>query len=158
MNILLTFTILTIINVVFSTIKSIATVKSSPLTASVISAVYYGYYNLVLLYTVADFSIYWKVFITFACNFIGVYAVKKFEELSRKDKLWCIQTTIPEQFTEDFHADLKEAGIPHNWVDNLGKYSLFYIYSYTQKDTVKIKPLIKRYEGRYFIAEAKTSL
>lgn len=158
MNILLLFTILTIVNVVFSTIKSIATVKSSPLTASVISAVYYGFYCIVVIYTVSDFSLFWKVFITFACNFVGVYAVKWFEARSRKDKLWCIQTTIPEQYTEDFHADLKEADIPHNWVDNLGKYSLFYIYSYTQKDTEKIKPLIERYEGRYFVAESQGKL
>lgn len=158
MNILLLFTILTIINVVFSTIKSIITVKGNALTASLVSAVYYGFYSILLVYTVADFSLAWKVVITFGCNLVGVYAVKWAEEKARKDKLWCIQTTIPEQYTEDFHADLKQADIPHNWVDNLGKYSLFYIYSYTQKDTEKIKPLIKQYEGKYFVAEAKTSL
>ena len=51
MNLLFIFVGLSIINVVFSTIKSITTIKSSPLVASLVSAVYYGYYNVVLIST-----------------------------------------------------------------------------------------------------------
>jgi hypothetical protein len=58
---LILFSFLTIINVVFSTIKSIVTIKSGKTVAALISAGYYGYYNIVLIYTVADFPLWQKV-------------------------------------------------------------------------------------------------
>ena len=57
MNTLIIFSILTIFNVVLSTIKSIVTIKSGKTVASLISAGYYGFYNIVLIYTVADFPL-----------------------------------------------------------------------------------------------------
>lgn len=58
MNVLILFSLLTVVNVIFSTIKSIVTIKSGKTVASLISAGYYGYYNVVLIYTVADFPLW----------------------------------------------------------------------------------------------------
>lgn len=156
MNILLTFTLLTIINVIFSTIKSIITVKGSPFLASLINGLYYGYYNIVLLYTVANFPMWQKVVVTALCNVIGVYVVKWIENKARKDKLWLIQCTIPEEYTEPLHFDLKTANIPHNYIKNVGSNTLFYVYSYSQKDSEKIKPMLNRYQAKYFVSESKS--
>ena len=82
-NLILIFTALTIVNVVFSTIKSIITIKGGAFSASLISALYYGYYNIVLIYTVADFPLWQKVIVTFGCNLVGVFAVKYAEEKAR---------------------------------------------------------------------------
>ena len=94
MNMLILFSFLTIINVVFSTIKSIVTIKSGKTVAALISAGYYGYYNIVLIYTVADFPLWQKVVVTFLANLIGVWIVKWGEEKARKDKLWKVEATI----------------------------------------------------------------
>lgn len=158
MNILLVFTILTIVNVVFSTIKSIATVKASPAVASLVNGLYYGYYNVVLLFTVAEFPLWQKVVVTALCNFVGVYIVKWIENKMRKDRLWLVQCTIPENYTEPLHFDLKNASIPHNYVENVGSNTLFYIYSYTQKESEKLKPLIRQYQGKYFVSESRGEL
>ena len=48
-NLLVIFIVLSIINVIFSTIKSIVTVKGGAFSASILSALYYGYYNIVLM-------------------------------------------------------------------------------------------------------------
>ena len=76
MKLLIIFTILTIINVIASTIKSLLTINAGKWLASISSAVYYGYYNIVLIYTVADFPMWQKVAVTAVCNVVGVFLVK----------------------------------------------------------------------------------
>lgn len=156
MKILIIFTILTAINVIFSTVKSIMTIKSPPAVAALISGLYYGFYNMVLLYTVADFPMWQKIAVTAFCNIIGVYIVKTAEMKMRKDRLWCIQCTVPNEYVDALHYDLKQANIPNNYVENVGAYSLFFIYSYSQKESEKIKPLLNQYQVKYFVAESKT--
>ena len=60
MKILVTFIILSIINVIFSTIRSITTIKSGKTVASFISGGYFAFYNIMLIYTVANFPMWQK--------------------------------------------------------------------------------------------------
>lgn len=153
MNLIILFFILTIINVIFSTIKSIVTINGSPFVASFISALYYGYYNIVLIYTVADFPLWQKVAVTFICNLIGVYIVKWGEARVRKDKLWEVRATVPMEFTNSVHRALDQ--IPHNYIPNIGKYTIFNIYCATQEESVRVKKIINHYEAKYFVVESK---
>lgn len=152
MNILIVFFILTILNVILSTIKSIITVKGNAAVAALVNAGYYGFYNLVLIYSVADFSIYWKMAITFICNLIGVFLVKWLEAKSRKEKLWKVEATIPHKYLEAVHLDL--ADIPHSYID-IEKYAIFNFYCATQKESAKVREIIKQYEAKYFVSETK---
>lgn len=153
MNLLFIFIGLSIINVVFSTIKSIATIKSSPLVASLISAIYYGYYNVVLIYTVSDFPLWQKVLITALCNFVGVFIVKWIEAKRRKDRLWEVRATIPAEYTDTLHEALSM--IPHNYITNIGKYTIFNIYCATQKESSAVKATLDLYHAKYFVSESK---
>ena len=153
MNIIILFTILTIVNVIFSTIKSIVTIKSSPFIASVVSALYYGYYNIVLIYTVADFPLWQKVVITSVCNLVGVFIVKYGEIKSRKDKLWKIEATIPTKYTETVDYNLDNLFVPHFYVKLSDKHTLFTFYCETQAETLKVKEIIDKYNARYFVSE-----
>lgn len=152
MNILIIFFILTILNVILSTVKSIITVKGSPVVAAMVNAFYYGFYNVVLIYTVADFPMWQKVVITFTCNLIGVFIVKWFEAKSRKEKLWKVEATVPHKYLEAVHFDLKE--IPHSYID-IEKYAIFNFYCATQKESAKVKEIIKQYDAKYFVSETK---
>ena len=91
---LLVFVGLSIVNVVFSTIRSIVTISRSKAVASLISGGYFAFYNIMMIYTVADFPMWQKCVITFVCNVVGVFLVKWGEEKSRKDKLWKVEATI----------------------------------------------------------------
>ena len=153
MNLLFIFIGLSIINVVFSTIKSITTIKSSPLVASLISAIYYGYYNVVLIYTVSDFPLWQKVLITALCNFVGVFVVKWIEAKRRKDRLWEVRATIPAEYTDTLHEALSL--IPHNYITNIGKYTIFNIYCATQKESSAVKATLDLYHAKYFVSESK---
>lgn len=144
---------LSIANVVFSTIKSIVTINGTPFSASMISALYYGYYNIVLIYTVADFPLWQKVLVTFGCNLVGVYAVKWAEAKGRKEKLWRIEVTVPGEFTKQLHERLNP--IPHNYIENVGKYSIFNIYCATQMESSQVKKILVDYNAKYFVTETK---
>lgn len=148
------FTVLTIINVVFSTIKSILTISGNKWVASAISALYYGYYNIVLIYTVADFPMWQKVTVTAACNLVGVFLVKWGEEKSKPVKLWKVEATIPVKEFDNLTTKLKNYNIPFNYV-NIEKYFIFNIYCATQKESVNVKNALKESNAKYFVSESK---
>lgn len=154
MELLITFTLLTIVNVIFSTIKSIITIKGSPLAASLISACYYSLYNVVLIYTVANFPMWQKVAVTFLCNLVGVYIVKYLEAKSKKDKLWLVKFTIPSWRIDTAKKLLDEADIPYNYYD-LKKYYVIDTYCSSQKETSKIIDICNVCEGKAFATENK---
>ena len=130
-ELLITFIILSIINVIFSTVRSIVTIKGNKVTASFISGGYFAFYNIMLLYTVADFPMWQKCIITFVCNVIGVFIVKFIEEKSRKDKLWKVEATIPRAEASLLINYLENSELSYNYVD-INKYYLFNFYCPTQ--------------------------
>lgn len=154
MKFIILFCAATAVNVILSTVKSILTVKGSPLIAATANAITYGFYSYVIILTSGDNIPIWiKMAITALCNFIGVYLVKFFEHKARKDKLWEIKATIPAQYTNAVHLVLEN--IPHNYIENVGKYTVFNIYCATQKQSSIVKPILNQYGAKYFVSEGK---
>lgn len=154
-ELLITFIILSIINVIFSTVRSIVTIKGNKMTASFISGGYFAFYNIMLLYTVADFPMWQKCIITFVCNVIGVFIVKFIEEKSRKDKLWKVEATIPRAEASRLVNYLENSELSYNYVD-INKYYLFNFYCPTQKESASVKELLDNFHAKYFVSESKT--
>ena len=155
MEMLILFIVMSIINVIIQTVKSIATIKCGKLAAAVINAVAYGLYTYVIVLTANDnIDLLAKCFIVAGCNFVGVYVVKFFEEKARKDKLWKVEATIPAKYQSAVHFDLKD--IPHNYIDGVGNYTLFNFYCATQAESAKVRDIINQYEAKYFVSESKT--
>lgn len=150
------FIVLNIVNVVIQTIKSIATIKCGALPAAAINAVAYGLYTVVVVYMNADgLGLFWKALIIGLANLIGVYVVKIIEKKNRKDRLWKVEATIEGDNTNRVHNDLKANGIPHNFITDIGKYSVFNIYCETQNDSQKAKVVLDYYKAKYFVSESK---
>ena len=158
MNLLITFILLNIANVIIQTIKSIATIKCGKTVASVVNAVAYGLYTIVTVYMLCELPLWWKAGIVALCNLVGVWVVKYFEEKARKDKLWLVQATIhnsginPEW--DDCIIELKNSGVPMNYVD-ITKYILINCYCSTQADSRKVKEILDKYNAKYFVSESK---
>lgn len=151
MKLIIIFIVLSIINVIFSTIRSIVTIKGGKATASLISGGYFAFYNIMLLYTVADFPMWQKCVITFVCNVVGVWLVKFFEEKARKDKLWKIEATFN---IEDLEEIDKSTGISHSYIE-VGHHVIFNFYAENQRQSAIVKDIIKKYDGKYFVSESK---
>lgn len=155
-NLFWIFVVLNVVNVVIQTVKSIATIKCGKVPAAVINAVAYGLYTIVVVYTVCELPLWLKATVVAVANLVGVYVVKVLEEKARKDKLWKIEATILRGHTEELHSLLDRADIPHNYLENVGKYTLFNIYCETQKESALAKELLDKYKAKYFVSESKT--
>ena len=153
---LITFIALSIINVVFSTIRSIATIKGGKTVASLLSGGYFAFYNIMLIYTVADFPMWQKCLITFVCNVAGVWVVKFFEERMGKEKLWKVETSILHKDVENVCELLNKTQISYNYIEGVGKYTIFNVFCSTQEQSTAVKEILKAYKAKYFVSESKT--
>lgn len=156
MKLLILFVVLNIVNVILQTVKAIATVKCGKWLAALINAVAYGLYTVVVIYTMCDLPLMLKAVVVALCNLIGVYVVKHFEEKGRKDKLWKVEATVLRGWTNELHSKLVEAEIPHNYLENVGKYTLFNVYCATQNESKVAKTILDHYNAKYFVSESKT--
>ena len=155
MNLLITFIVLNIVNVILQTVKSIATVKCGKGMAAIINAIAFGLYTIVTVYTMCDLPLMLKAGIVAVCNLVGVWVVKWLEEKARKDKLWKVEVTIPAEQAEQMVEDCKYYGFTYNYVD-IEKYFLFNFYCPTQQDSLNVKKLLQSYDAKYFVSESKT--
>ena len=157
MEMLILFIVMSIINVIIQTVKSIATIKCGKLAAAVINAVAYGLYTYVIVLTANDsIDLLAKCFIVAGCNFVGVYVVKFFEEKARKDKLWKVEATVPASMVDPLHNALKDCGIAHNYIEGVGQYTIFNIYCPTQADSIDVREVLESKNAKYFVSESKT--
>lgn len=148
------FIILNIVNVVIQTIKSIATIKSGKLMASVVNAVAYGLYTVVVIFmNIEGLGILWKAVIIGLANLVGVYVVKYFEEKARKDRLWKVELTIPTEYLVAVDGGLRS--VPHSYIRLSDKHTLFNFYCATQEESKKVKEIANLYGAKYFVAESK---
>lgn len=148
------FVILSIVNVILNTIKSIVTINGGKLSAALINAITFFVYTYVIIYTNCELPMFTKALITAIVNFIGVYAVKWIEEKARKDKLWKVEMTIPTEYANAVDFDLKD--VPHSYITISPKHTLFNFYCATQSESQKVKDIANQYEAKYFVAESKT--
>ena len=150
---LLSYIVFNILNVIIQTIKSIVTIKCNKYVAAVVNAVAYGLYTYIVVLTASDLDLWFKISVTAAANLVGVFVVKWAEEKKRKDKLWKVEVTVPSKWTDAVHFDLKD--VPHSYIENLGKYTLFNFYCATQKESAKVKAIVEQYGAKYFASESK---
>ena len=136
MKLLVIFIILNVVNVIIQTIKSIATVKGGKVVASVVNAIAYGLYTVVVVYMVCELPLWVKVLV-----------VKLLEEKTRKDKMWKVEMAIDKKYTSSAHAILTEKGIPHNYIV-VGNNIMFNCYCDKQEDTRIVKKLAKEFNGK----------
>lgn len=155
-KLLILFIVMNVLNVIIQTIKSIATIKCGKTVAAAINALAYGLYTYIIVLTNCDLPLLAKCLIVASANFVGVWVVKFFEEKARRDKVWKIECSVPSERAEVFKNWVKTRELPFNYIENIGKYTIFNIYCYTQEDSAKAKVLMQHFELKYFVSESKS--
>ena len=150
-NLLVTFIILNIANVIIQTIKSIVTVKGGKGIAAIVNAITFALYTVVTVYMMCDLPLLWKAGIVGLCNLVGVWVVKFLEEKARKDKLWKIEATFDKEYLDTIHNSV---GISHSYID-IGNKVIFNFYAENQRQSLIVKDVIQKYNGKYFVSESK---
>lgn len=156
MEAIIIFAIATIINVSLSTIRSLCTIKGGKWISAITNSICYGFYPFIVMLTAkGTVDIIVNMIITAIVNFVCVWLIKFIEEKAMKDKLWKVEATVLRGWTKALHSDLDRADIPHNYLENVGKYTLFNIYCDTQKQSAAAKEIMAKYEAKYFVSESK---
>jgi len=161
MQIILIYLVFQTIYVILNTIKSILTIKSTKLVASIASAVTYAVYVFVLIYTVADFSIYVKAGLTAATNFIGTMISMAILDKIRKDRVWKIEATVnnlPD--ANQVINELTAANIGFNYVVSCGarRDYIFNIYSKNRKESSTVKNILNNVKVKFSVYENNLKL
>lgn len=155
MKLIIVFILLNIANVIIQTVKSIATIKCGKTAAAIINAAAYGLYTIVVVYTVCDLSLWFKVTVVAVANLIGVFIVKWLEEKHRIDKIWKIEVAIQTNNFDSFLQAIEALNISNRY-ERAGNYFIFHIFCENQKESHLIKELLDKYHAKFFVSETKT--
>ena len=151
----ITFVVLNIVNVIIQTVKSLCTVKCGKGVAALVNALAYGLYTIVTIYMLCDLDLWVKAGVVAGCNLVGVYIVKWCEEKARKDKLWKVEMTVRDFYTENLANALTDLDIPFNYIEGVGKYTIFNVYCATQKQSATVKGIGVECKAKFFVSETK---
>lgn len=150
------FTVLTALNVIVSTIKSIVTIKCGKLSAALVNALAYAINTVAIVYTVCELPLWLKMLVVALTNFVGVFLVKLAEEKSRKDRLWKVEATF--NHDDSIIRELKAWSVKHDIstkYDDIIKYYEVDFYAKTKHESSLIREFIKAHNGKYFVTEGK---
>jgi hypothetical protein len=145
------FFLISLVNVMLSSTKSICTVRYGRGINVLMNVVAYSFYVIVVKQT-ADLPLTVTVLSTALANAVGVWSSYAILDLIQKDKLWKVEVVVSKYYTEKLHQDLKD--IPHNYVE-LGPRTLFNFYCETKVDTAKVIKHCKEFHGKFFAVENK---
>lgn len=155
MKLLIDFIILNILNVIIQTVKSLVTVKCGKELAAIVNAIAFGLYTVVTVYMMCELPLGTKAIVVALCNLVGVYVVKLLEEKARKDKLWKVELTVRNFNTQKLAKALDDLDIPYNYIENVGKYTIFNVYCSTQKQSATVKGIGTECKAKFFVSETK---
>ena len=151
------FTVCSLVNVILSTMKTILTVRSTKVVASIINAVTYGFYAIVVK-QLASLDLTVTVIVTIATNLIGVYLSMWLMDKMKKDCLWKISVTTRDKNLakkiENFDIEYTMSPIQYK---NETYYSIE-IFSKNQKDSTIIKNILNEYKVKYNVTEITKTL
>lgn len=156
MELLGTFIIFNIINVVIQTIKSICTIKCNKWIAAIVNAIAYGLYTYII-FIIGDDSIglWFKIVTVALANLVGVFIVKLVEEKKRKTQLWKVEATISKKDFKDNKILFDNMKVPHNYIE-IGSYTILNFYCATREQSEITKKFITTLGAKYFVSESKT--
>ena len=91
------FFVCQLINVALNTAKTIIMHKEEKISSSLINAITFGFYAIIVVMTASALPLWITIVITIITNLIGVYLSMWILEKFKKDKLWEITATIDKE-------------------------------------------------------------
>lgn len=154
-----TFVILNFVNVLVNTSRSLLTIKGGKWIASIMNAVCYGYYTIIIVITATyEMPLFIKCIAVALVNFVGVFTIKYCEEKMKKNRTWIYNATakVSNNKLLDVVALLKEIEIKliYDTVVENGLYTM-QIFSNTPKESEMIKAILENYGIKYYAIETK---
>ena len=150
------FILVQLFTVITSTVKSIATVKSSPTVAGIVNAVAYTF-NAVVVKLITGQEMYVVLIVTFLSNLIGVPLGKIIMQKFEKEKLWVYQVTIrcEEKSINYIKTKLKQSHDIGSVYQEIIPDELYEmkIYACSKESSKIVKKILQLYDAKYFIVQ-----
>ena len=154
-NIIIIFSICSLINVILSTLKTLIMVNASERSSIFINALCYGFYSFVVK-QLSSVNYSTAVVVTILANIVGVWLSYKIMDLFKKDRLWRITVTLKsKKALDECKANLEKYNIGFTPIEKTNSID---IYSYNQKESTIIKNILGNYDYKYFVQEMAKSL
>lgn len=145
------FFLISLTNVILSSIKSICTVRYGRGINILTNVIAYSFYTIVVKQT-ADLPLEITVISTAIANALGVWVSYAILDFIQKDRLWKVEVVVSKNYITEIHKELED--IPHNFVE-IGPRALFNFYCSTKQETSKVVKHCRRYKGKFFAVENK---
>lgn len=152
------FVILNFVNVLINTARSLTTVKGGKWIASLMNALCYGYYTIIIVITALyEIPLPLKIIAVAFVNFVGVFCIKLGEEKIQKERMWIFNATAKMSTKEilDVVALLKYAKVKVLYMKVADELYTLQIFSNTQKESEMIKSVLANYSIKYYAVETK---
>ena len=131
--------------------------RNEKLSSSLINAITYSVYCVVVVLMAGDMPLWVKVVITAGTNFVGVWLSMCIMDRFHKDKLWEVRATSPVDDGVKIEKLLIDAKIGYTklqTVDNMR--AVFNIYCPDQKTSAAVRPILNRFNVKYFVSDTKS--
>ena len=145
------FFLISLVNVILSSTKSICTVRYGRGINVLTNVVAYSFYTVVVKQT-ASLPIEITVVATAIANALGVWLSYVVLDLIQKDRLWKVEVVVLKTYTTILHEEL--ADIPHNYIE-IGPKTIFNFYCETKNDNYRVIRHCRDYKGKFFASENK---
>lgn len=145
------FFLISLVNVILSSIKSICTVRYGRGINVLTNVISYSFYTVVVKQT-ASLPLEITVVATAIANALGVWLSYVILDRLQKERLWKIEVVVPKRYTEVIHTTLNY--ISHDYID-VGPKTLFNFYCNSKAETKEVISQSKKYKGRFFAVENK---
>jgi hypothetical protein len=157
---IIVFTVCQFINVALNTAKTIIMHKEEKISSSIINAITFGFYAIIVVMTASALPLWITILITFATNLFGVYGSMWLLDRFKKDSLWEIVATVQgvdslQYLMLSFAIDR----ISYNYIEtNKRNEYIFHIYSENQKQSTFIKKELDEVKAKYIVHEERAKL
>lgn len=149
---LIIFIGLQLVNVMFSTVKSILTVNGGNLSAAIVNMMSYTF-GAIVVKLITEQSFEAVIIVTALTNFIGVYVAKMFMDRIRPVKLWTMMATVKDIDKDEVERSIKHRNIQYVLISAENDRSLFNIFCYSKGETAMAQEVMKSKEIKYTITE-----
>ena len=157
------FFVCQLVNVALNTAKSIIMHKEEKISSTLINAITYGFYTIIVVMTASELPLWITIVITVITNIIGVYVSMLILEKFKKDSLWEIVATVNMDesiyYPSILEKDLEEKQVAYNIIETKrqGEY-VFHIYSSDKKETAYIKECLVNVKAKYMVHKEQVKM
>lgn len=160
------FTVCQFINVALNTTKTIIMHKEEKISSSLINAITFGFYAIIVVMTASALPLWITIIITIITNLIGVYGSMWLLDKFKKDSLWEIVATVQNVQlypTQDSISYLEYVlsinNLSFNCIaTNKPNEYVYHIYSENQYQSDLIKTFLYNVGAKYIVHEERVKL